>query len=205
MTRKKNIGARELKPEEKVLWNLVTRTVAPMRKVKIDEREELEIFSRHMAEHDPPGKRSSPVRDSELRRAKAATSSLHAQPADNKSKQKKSASPAPIAAHIDKPVYRKIAKGRLPIDSQVDLHDMTQDQALQRLQIFLTQARNMGHRHVLVITGKGGSPTSEGVLRRMLPMWLNTPAFSSIVNGYQAASRGHGGDGAFYVRLRRIR
>lgn len=205
MTRKKNAEVRELKPDEKVLWNRVTRTVAPMRKSAQPRPEEAESFSEHMAEFMPASKRSAPVKDTELRRAKAAARSAHSKPASADKKQKITPSPAPIAAHIDKPVYRKIAKGRLPIDSQVDLHDMTQDQAIHRLQIFLNQARNLGHRHVLVITGKGGSPTSEGVLRRMLPIWLNTPAFSSIVNGYQAASRGHGGDGAFYVRLRRLR
>ncbi|WP_026480344.1 Smr/MutS family protein [Ahrensia sp. 13_GOM-1096m] len=202
MTRKINVGTRELKPDEKVLWNLVTRTVVPMRKSAKPELGEPESFSEHMDQFMPAPKRSTPIKDAELRRAKAAS---QIKPITPEQKPKTAPSPAPIAAHIDKPVYRKIAKGRLPIDSQVDLHDLTQDQAIHRLQAFLTQARNLGQRHVLVITGKGGSPTSEGVLRRMLPIWLNMPAFSSIVNGYQAASRGHGGDGAFYVRLRRLR
>ena len=152
----------------------------------------------------PPTIKSAPISAANLRAAKTAA---HAHRATNEPSQKNRAkainSPAPIASHLDRPVYRKISKGRVPIDSTIDLHNLTQEQAVQRLLSFLTQAHDLGHRHVLVITGKGGSPTSEGVLKRMLPIWLNTPAFSAIVNGYQSASRNHGGDGAFYVRLRK--
>lgn len=151
-------------------------------------------------------KKSSPASASELRAAKNASNAAKASADASKPHRPKSVpSPAPIATHLDRPVYRKISKGRVPIDSTIDLHNLTQDQAIRRLLDFLSQAHDLGQRHVLVITGKGGSPTSEGVLKRMLPVWLNTPAFSNIVNGYQSASRNHGGDGAFYVRLRRSR
>ena len=70
-------------------------------------------------------------------------------------------------------------------------------------QAYLSRAQGAGLRHVLGITGKGSSPSSEGVLRRAVPGWLSTPPFAGLVSGYSAASRQHGGDGALYVRLRR--
>ena len=44
---------------------------------------------------------------------------------------------------------------------------------------------------------------SEGILRRAVPQWFATAAFRGLVSGYEDASRGHGGSGALYVRLRR--
>ncbi len=203
MRKKKPVDQRELKADEKLLWNLVTRTVTPMRAAepKVEPPEDL---AAQMASLMAPTIKSVPMSAANLRAAKTAAHA-HKMTGETSLKNKAKAlkSPAPITSHLDRPVYRKISKGRVPIDSTIDLHNMTQEQAVRRLLSFLTQAHDLGQRHVLVITGKGGSPTSEGVLKRMLPVWLNTPAFSAIVNGYQSASRNHGGDGAFYVRLRK--
>ena len=45
--------------------------------------------------------------------------------------------------------------------------------------------------------------TERGVLRTMLPVWLNEPSLAPMVSGWSVAARGHGGEGAWYVRLRR--
>jgi len=58
-------------------------------------------------------------------------------------------------------------------------------------------------RHVLVITGKGSSSGSEGILRQAVPHWFSTPAFRILVSAYEDAARRHGGHGPLYVRLRR--
>ncbi len=65
---------------------------------------------------------------------------------------------------------------------------------------------------MLVITGKG-APGGErgpdgaerGVLRRMVPHWLAAADMRAVVVGFEEASRGHGGAGALYVRIRRRR
>ena len=110
---------------------------------------------------------------------------------------------------IERPTRRKIAKGRLPIEARFDLHEMTQARAHDALAGFLRQAQAMGLRHVLVITGRGGGPGagfgSRGVLRRVVPMWFGSPEFRPLVSGFESAERHHGGDGALYVRVRRIR
>lgn len=94
----------------------------------------------------------------------------------------------------------------------IDLHGMTQAQAHQALNAFLWRAAAAGARIVLVITGKGGwrgagdaHSGEAGVLRRQTPLWLRAPSLRTIVLSVEEAGRPHGGSGALYVRLRRLR
>ena len=85
---------------------------------------------------------------------------------------------------------------------------MTQARAHRSLIAFLHRAHGDGAALVLVITGKGqpsASGEARGVLRRQLPLWLALPELRSLVLGFDAAHAAHGGDGAFYIRLRRMR
>lgn len=109
------------------------------------------------------------------------------------------------ASTIERPVHRKLARGRLPLDDRLDLHGLDQEAAHRRLMAFLLSASRRGMRHVLVITGKGASHGSEGALKRSVPVWLSQPDFRILVSGYEWAARGHGGEGALYVRLKRRR
>jgi DNA-nicking Smr family endonuclease len=109
----------------------------------------------------------------------------------------------PAAQPLDGLTTRKIARGKLVIEARIDLHGMTQDEAHGLLLSFLMRAAQRHLRTVLVITGKGRSARSEGVLKRAVPQWLGQPAFARLVSGYGDAAPGHGGDGALYVRLRR--
>ncbi len=104
---------------------------------------------------------------------------------------------------FDQPTRRKLARGRLPVEAKIDLHGLTQAEAHGFLLSFLHTAHARGLRYVLVVTGKGASFGSEGILRRAVPAWLATPSFRVIVAGYDEAARNHGGSGALYIRLRR--
>lgn len=104
---------------------------------------------------------------------------------------------------IERPVRRKIGKGRIALDDRIDLHGQTEATAHGTLLFFLRGAQARGMRHVLVITGRGASFGSTGILKRAMPHWFSTPEFRRLVAGYEPAERGHGGDGAFYVRVRR--
>jgi DNA-nicking Smr family endonuclease len=75
------------------------------------------------------------------------------------------------------------------------------------LRRFLRSAQADGARIVLVITGKGArDPYDErGVLRRQVPLWLESADLRSLIVGFETASAGHGGEGALYVRIRRAR
>ncbi|MBI3441862.1 MAG: Smr/MutS family protein [Proteobacteria bacterium] len=91
---------------------------------------------------------------------------------------------------------------KLPLEGKLDLHGMTQEEAYQALCWFIPKAAAQGKRMLLVITGKGG-PQTEGVLKRMLPLWLENPALQSHVQSIMAATPQDGGAGAFYIQLRK--
>ena len=82
---------------------------------------------------------------------------------------------------------------------------MFQDEAYALLLSFLHRAHARGHRHILVITGKGASLGSDGVLKRTVPLWFSLPEFRPLISSYETAARQHGGEGALYVRLARSR
>ena len=112
---------------------------------------------------------------------------------------------------VDPATHKKVRRGRIDIDGTIDLHGMTQVQAREALHRFIQARAARGDRTLLVITGKGvrndddfiAAMNERGVLRTMLPVWLNEPALARHVSGWSVAARGHGGEGAWYVRLRR--
>jgi len=106
-----------------------------------------------------------------------------------------------ISNPIEKPILRKLAKGRQSIDARLDLHGMTQDRARSALLEFLQLAQAVDHRIVLVITGKGNA--GLGILKQRVPDWLSIPPFTNLVNGFRESHVSHGGEGALYVRIRR--
>ena len=106
---------------------------------------------------------------------------------------------------LEKPVKRKLTRGRLPLEARIDLHGMFQSEAHAVLLDFLVRAHERGLRHVLVITGKGRSMGSDGALKRAVPMWFSKPEYRHLISSYEDASMNHGGDGALYVRLARRR
>jgi len=105
---------------------------------------------------------------------------------------------------IDKRTLQRLKSGEMSIDGTIDLHGMTQTEAHPALLRFLERAAAAGQRCLLVITGKGG-PQGEGILRYQVPRWLNEPAPRAKILAVVAARPQHGGDGAYYVLLRRRR
>lgn len=98
---------------------------------------------------------------------------------------------------------KRVRRGQLEIDATLDLHGHTQDTGKAALTRFLHASQKRGARTVIVITGVGRM--GEGVLKRRLPEWLAGKDLAAIVSGFAKAHRAHGGDGAYYVFLRRTR
>ena len=106
----------------------------------------------------------------------------------------------------------RLRRGQLPIEGTLDLHGMTQAEARRDLTEFVADGRRKGARCLLVVTGKGsrsgtddwGRP-SPGVLREAVPRWLNLSPLRDSVLAFAAARPQHGGDGAFYLLLKRQR
>ena len=60
-----------------------------------------------------------------------------------------------------------------------------------------------GARVLIVVTGKGRQ--GEGVLRKQVPEWLKLGPHASRILRLASARVQHGGEGAYYVLLRRNR
>lgn len=188
---------RGLSGEDAQLWERVAKTAQPLKGRP----------GRKSAARPPGDGESKPPADAP--RGKEPPQQRRRQPASEPSRA------APLAT-FDVKEARRLAGGRLAIDARVDLHGLTQRRAYARLKSFLASAQAQGHRHVLVITGKGltqsrGEPepfwesSDRGVLKRLVPQWLSEPEFRSVVVSFTTAQRKHGGEGALYVRLRRAR
>lgn len=115
----------------------------------------------------------------------------------------------PPLSGIEKRIVKDLARGNHAIDSRIDLHGMRQTEAHLALLGFIHRAYAGGAKLVLVITGKGGGLDAfgeeRGVLKRMVPHWLADPGVRRMIIGFENAARGHGGEGALYVRIRRRR
>ena len=123
--------------------------------------------------------------------------------------------PPPLGqSHVrmDQKAYKRMKAGKLPVEDRIDLHGMTLARAHPALIGFISRAYRDQMRLVLVITGKGKDrdqggpiPTRRGVLRHQVPDWLRMPPIGPMILDIVQANRKHGGEGAYYVYLRRPR
>ncbi len=110
------------------------------------------------------------------------------------------------AAGVDKRTMDRLRRGKMPMEGRLDLHGMTQDQAHSALLRFIDQAYAQGRRCISVITGKGTQLNGRiGVLRQMVPHWLNQPGLRSKIIAFTYAPKNEGGEGALYILLKRWR
>ena len=175
--------SRRLSDGERTLWREITRSIAPLRPGVVDEFEV--ILARE----------AQPVIAPKARPVK---------PAPPPAKQEQKPEPPPALASLGRRAKQRVARGRDTIDGRLDLHGLTQAEAHGALLRFVHTAQARDARLVMVITGKGRG-SEIGVLRRQVPQWLGLPEFRAIVIGYDEAHRRHGGEGALYLRLRKMR
>jgi DNA-nicking Smr family endonuclease len=196
-------------PDDIDLWRHTARSVTPLRKAKP-----------RVPEVGPPSEQQSPPkpRPSAIKTPLSPPQPPNARkisPPPSPPKRAAPQSPPPLVP-IERRKARRIARGIVEIDDRIDLHGLRQADAERRLRAFLLGARAHGLRTVLVITGKGGERrpnvrddsgerSEPGVLRRSVPMWLEQPDLRDCVAGIAPAHIRHGGSGAIYIHLRKIR
>jgi DNA-nicking Smr family endonuclease len=178
---------KKLSLDDKKLWRTVTKTVIPYG----EKFEFNDVETTQDAEIEKPLKTKAPI------------TRIAAEPYQPPIQRPKSIRKPTELNPIDRPVHKKIAKGRVTIDARIDLHGLTQQIAHRVLYDFLTDAYLCGDRHVLVITGKGTSSGCRVILRQVVPDWFQKSEFKEFVSGYRVSAQHHGGDGALYVRLRK--
>jgi DNA-nicking Smr family endonuclease len=97
-------------------------------------------------------------------------------------------------------ILRKLRRGEWSVQSVIDLHGHTIDEAHDALADFLDDARAHGYRCVRVIHGKGlTSPNREPVLKGKVRGWL--ARWNEVLAYCEAPAHG-GGSGAVLVLLK---
>lgn len=184
---------RDVHDEEQALWREVTRDVKRLRAgAKRTSKKRADV----PAPAPPTAAAAAPV-------AKPAV------PAPAKPRRA-------AAFGLDGATAERLKRGKVAPDATLDLHGMTQAEAHARLSAFVRRGHELGHRCLLVVTGKGSPAPRDaepkgfvmperskaGVLKLMVPRWLEE---HGVVAGVQNAHQRHGGAGALYVYLRRRR
>ena len=112
--------------------------------------------------------------------------------------------PLPISTiALERKREKALRQGDIDIEAKLDLHGMTQVEAFEKLSTFMQRQTKTGKRNLLIVTGKGRG--GEGVLRRNLKDWLSQLHDTKQILAVRQASQKHGGDGAFYVLLRKTK
>lgn len=181
--------AKRPSPEELALWRTAMRDAKPLKRSR------------------PAAKKTAPPQP---------TPSEPPPPA----KQKRTAPPVPPPplpplkppelapgrfAGVDKRLAERLKRGQLAIEAMLDLHGLTQEEAHRQLDGFLAHSAHAGRRCILIITGKGIWRSESGILREMVPRWLNEAPNRARVLAIAHAQPRHGGEGALYVLLKRKR
>lgn len=193
---------RRLSVQEAEIWAQVARTVKPL----VPVRPPAPAGPAAGPPVSPPPVATPPARAKVKGRIPPPLPMRHPAPA-----------PAPAARagderlHLDGSWERRIAKGTLAPDFSLDLHGSSLDQAWSRLMHGLVQARAMGARVVLVVTGKPrpvdamDRGEARGAIRAKISDWLAASDHASDIVAVRGAHRRHGGPGALYIVLRRRR
>jgi DNA-nicking Smr family endonuclease len=109
------------------------------------------------------------------------------------------AAPKRAGRGLDRRTAERLKRGEMPIEARLDLHGMTEAEAHTALHRFLARSHAAERRCVIVITGKGA------VLRAAVPRWLEEGGTRERILAATPAQPRHGGGGALYVLLRRVR
>ncbi len=187
---------RGLSPEESALWNKVASTVKPLHRTPPAKAD---------ADHAKPvGNPPSPVPQPKKLKQRHSHVPLH-HPAPQPT-----AAPKPSPG-LDSHWERRLSRAGMDPDFTLDLHGHTLEQAYRRLDSGITQAKAMGARLVLVITGKprpvhaADRAERRGAIRAKILDWLAAGQHAGDIAAIRKAHRRHGGEGALYLVLRRQR
>tara|TARA_B100001250_G_C19756112_1_gene770174 strand:+ start:843 stop:1388 length:546 start_codon:yes stop_codon:yes gene_type:complete len=111
-------------------------------------------------------------------------------------------------------IKKSIKRRSINIDRKIDFHGKTLLDSETLFSNTIINCYNNGLRCLLFVTGKGLFKKKSledsdkprlyhGVIRSALITWVRSKKFSQYILSYEPASIEHGGDGAFYIYLRK--
>ncbi len=102
---------------------------------------------------------------------------------------------------VQQQLLRKLRRGKIAIEMELDLHGMTVEIAHKTLADFLADCCSMNRKCVRIIHGKGhGSDKKMPILKNKLNQWLRQ---HNNVIAFCSALPTDGGTGAVYVLIKR--
>jgi DNA-nicking Smr family endonuclease len=97
-------------------------------------------------------------------------------------------------------MMRRLRRGLIPSEDELDLHGLNQTEARDRLADFIARSRDAGSRCVRIVHGKGYRSGARGpILKTAVNLWLRRHL---DVMAFTSAKAIDGGTGAVYVLLR---
>ena len=107
-----------------------------------------------------------------------------------------------------------VKKGSFNIDKKIDFHGKTLLDSEEQFNNTILDSYNDGKRCLLFVTGKGLFKSKNygesekpklyhSIIRSCFVEWVSSKKFSKYILSFEQASIEHGGDGAFYVYLRK--
>ena len=107
-----------------------------------------------------------------------------------------------------------IKKGSFHIDKKIDFHGKSLMDSEDQFNNTIIESYNSGQRCLLFVTGKGLFKSKNyeesdkpklyhGIIRSSFVQWAKSQKFSKYILSFERASIEHGGDGAFYIYLRK--
>jgi len=107
---------------------------------------------------------------------------------------------------------RRLATGTVAPDVTIDLHGCSLDQAHERLDHGIGRALAQGVRLILLVTGRPPRPGTSrldlplrGIIRASVNDWIAAGPYAGRIAAIRGAHPRHGGAGALYIVLRRVR
>ena len=110
---------------------------------------------------------------------------------------------------LEKNTLKKIKKGKLKIESKLDLHGFTIKESKEKVVNFILRNYKSKRRLLLLITGKGKRlSVSEGwrgtgKLKENVPLWLRSVELSKYILWFDFATPENGGKGALMIYLKK--
>ena len=190
---------RRLSPDERALWTRVAETVRPLVPPRTGE-----VAARSADGGDSP----APAASAKLH---IAASPLHHAPHASPSRPGEVLKRPLDRQGLDASWERKLGRAALSPDFTLDLHGHTLDSAYLRLDHGIAQALAQGARLLLVITGRPRPADAadrgqrRGAIRAKLLDWLAAGPHAHRIAAVRAAHPKHGGAGAVYVVLKRVK
>ena len=109
-----------------------------------------------------------------------------------------------------------IKKRSFHLDKKIDFHGKSLLESEEQFNNTIIESYNSGQRCLLFVTGKGlfklknheesyKPKLYHGIIRASFVEWARSKKFSKYILSFEQASIEHGGDGAFYVYLRKYK